>query len=151
MAKSLNSKTTTDKALEAARRLREVDKDVQTDMVSGEAMTDVDMKDINAMFHKDHVIGPEENYIVDYDSNRVSGEVNFYKKEVDTLRSQVNQLEVDKSVLEEKLRAVSRGDVELGWDLVVNLVNLAYSLCCDWDGGECFGYFLLTIIDSLFL
>ena len=114
LAKSLNSNTTTDKALEAARRLREVDKDVQTEMVSGEAMTDIDHKEMNAGFHKDHVIGPAQDDIADYDSEGV-GELIFYKKEVDTLRSQVNQLEVDKSGLEEKLRAVSRGGRGAWW------------------------------------
>ena len=119
MAKSLNSKTMTDKALEAARRLREVDKDVQTEVVSGEAMTDVD-KEMNVGFQKDHISGPAENETVAYDSNGVSGEINFYKKEVDALRSQVNQLEVDKSVLEEKLRAVSKGDCGAWW--LMNLI-----------------------------
>ena len=114
MVKSLNSKTTTDKALEAARRLREVDKDVQTEVVSGEAMTDVDMKEMNTGFHKDHVIGPAQNDITNYGSEGDT-EDHFYKKEVDTLRSQVNQLEVDKAVLEEKLRAVSTGGCGAWW------------------------------------
>ena len=110
LAKSLKSQTTTDKALEAARRLREVDKDIQTEMVDN-------VMEMNQGFPRDHDIGPAEDDTVGYDSKGVSGDINFYKKEVDTLRSQVNQLEIDKSALEEKLRAVSRSGRRAWWSM----------------------------------
>ncbi|XP_072031917.1 uncharacterized protein [Amphiura filiformis] len=76
MSKSLKSMAMTDKAWEAAKRLQSVD---------GESQTDIDLTEM--VFLKDHAIGPAS------------------EEEVESLKAQVSQLEAEKEVLGEKLRA----------------------------------------------